>query len=179
MEKVANDRHKLIHRLLRKYGPACVYCLEPLSEANATVDHYVPRAAGGSNHIDNLRPACFPCNNWKADRVPNPDGSIPPKKIRIRVHKGQRPSVCMICSSGRRLAAGQTCWQCNTGPQPEVRPQYLKVKTWLCDHDEFWCIACCLMTEPEREIMSLKALGMRQDDAEFSVSHEIIQEGVA
>lgn len=164
-EKEASDRRKLIVRLFKKYGAVCFYCPLPLDLETCTVDHYIPRAAGGSNHIDNLRPACFPCNNWKADRVPNADGSIPPKSFRMRVQKSERPLVCMICFNGRDLSAGQECWQCKTGPQPKIRPQYLKVKTWLCDHTEHWCIACCLLTDSEREVLARKSQGMRAVDA--------------
>ena len=171
-DKEASDRRKLVVRLFRKYGAVCFYCPQPLDVESCTVDHYIPRAAGGSNHIDNLRPSCFPCNNWKADRVPNEDGSIPPKNNRVRVRKGERPIVCMICFNGRDLSAGQECWQCKTGPQPVLRPHYLKVKTWLCDHDVHWCIACCLLTSDEREIMALKALGMREDVAEYVSAKE-------
>lgn len=175
-QKEASERRKLIIRLHKKYGACCFYCPKPLSVEETTVDHYIPRAAGGSNHIDNLRPACFPCNNWKADRVPNPDGSIPPKAVRYRSRKAERPLVCMICFNGRDLSAGEYCWQCKTGPQPEVRPQYLKRKTWLCDHDEHWCIACCIISEEDREIMALKALGMREDVAVHvsNKEHEVV-----
>lgn len=170
--KEASDRRKLVARLLKKYGAQCFYCPQPLDMDNCTVDHYVPRAAGGSNHIDNLRPSCFPCNNWKADRVPNADGSIPPKVGRVRVSKAERPFVCMICFSGRDLAAGEQCWQCKTGPKPEVRPHYLKRKTWLCDHDVHWCIACCIMSEEDRLVLALKSLGLRQEAAEVAATIE-------
>lgn len=36
---------------------------------DATVDHVVPRAKGGSNHWHNLRAACNDCNQRKADRL--------------------------------------------------------------------------------------------------------------
>ena len=36
----------------------------------ATVEHLVPVRSGGDSHIDNLRPACKPCNTWREDADP-------------------------------------------------------------------------------------------------------------
>jgi 5-methylcytosine-specific restriction endonuclease McrA len=36
----------------------------------ATLDHYIPRSAGGSNDIENCVAACYTCNRTKADRMP-------------------------------------------------------------------------------------------------------------
>ena len=154
----ASKRAGVVARLFKKYGSVCFYCEIPLTVADATIDHYVPRSAGGSNSIINLRPACFPCNNDKADRVPNEDGSLPPRSVRSRVRKSQRPHVCANCQSGRLLRADEWCPVCQTGPQPLIRPQYLKRRTWECDHDINWCIACCLATNDERFEMALASV---------------------
>lgn len=37
-----------------------------------TADHIVPKKVGGSNQLDNLQVMCSPCNNHKADSLPNP-----------------------------------------------------------------------------------------------------------
>lgn len=154
----ASKRAGVVARLFKKYGSVCFYCEIPLTVADATIDHYIPRAAGGSNHITNLRPSCFDCNNDKADRVPNEDGSLPPRSVRNRVRKSQRPALCSNCQNGRLLRAGEWCPLCQTGPQPLIRPQYLKRRTWECDHDVHWCIACCLATDEERLAMALASL---------------------
>lgn len=39
-------------------GANCVYCGADASH----VDHQIPKARGGSDHIDNLVPSCAPCN---------------------------------------------------------------------------------------------------------------------
>lgn len=161
-----SSREKLVVRLFRKYGQACFYCSLPLGVETATIDHYIPRAAGGNNNFSNLRPSCFDCNNWKADRVPNDDGTIPPKLQRHRVQKSERPDWCDHCFGGRWVPIGSTCSVCGIGPMPVRRPQTLKVKTWLCDHDQNWCIACCLHNDDERMVMAFKALGMREAEAE-------------
>lgn len=36
----------------------------------ATIDHFIPRAHGGSGRGDNLRLACCPCNTNKGDTIP-------------------------------------------------------------------------------------------------------------
>lgn len=46
-------------------GLRCAYCLSP---DNLTVDHVIPRHAGGTNHESNLVTACVSCNSAKAGR---------------------------------------------------------------------------------------------------------------
>jgi 5-methylcytosine-specific restriction endonuclease McrA len=52
---------------LRAQGGRCKYCLVPLSLKDATRDHVIPRAKGGSNHKENTVAACDDCNNAKGD----------------------------------------------------------------------------------------------------------------
>ncbi len=66
-------RHRLRAQLLGRDGPNCSMCHKPLRfdaqswennhEDFATLDHILPRAHGGRLVLDNLRLACFPCNN--------------------------------------------------------------------------------------------------------------------
>lgn len=42
----------------------CAYC----GGKNETVDHITPRSKGGRNTWDNVAPACYRCNQRKADR---------------------------------------------------------------------------------------------------------------
>lgn len=48
--------------VLERCGDRCYYCG---AVGDLTVDHKVPLARGGSNHIDNLVPACRSCNSRK------------------------------------------------------------------------------------------------------------------
>lgn len=59
------NKKKLKLLVLKVYGSKCWYCYTPLTIKTVTIDHYEPRALGGSDHIDNLRPACNRCNQTK------------------------------------------------------------------------------------------------------------------
>ncbi len=48
----------------------CGYCDERGDRATMTVDHVVPRAAGGKSVWENLVAACADCNGRKRDRTP-------------------------------------------------------------------------------------------------------------
>ncbi len=52
-------------RLLRAHKFRCFYCGIKLFPANRSLDHKTPVSRGGSNTIDNVVPACRPCNNRK------------------------------------------------------------------------------------------------------------------
>lgn len=138
---------KLIKRLAKRDGWDCVMCGVLLNIDTATIEHWVPRAAGGTNEDRNLKLACQPCNNEKSDLVPRKDGTIPKRKSRMYHVKRPRPAVCTECDAGRLLDQGETCDECGSGPQPYVRPRYLKMHVQECDHDLFWCSACCLWIE--------------------------------
>ena len=63
-----SKRFKILHR----DGFRCVYCGKSTrdgDEVRLEIDHIVPRAAGGSNGIDNLVTACWECNNGKRDKL--------------------------------------------------------------------------------------------------------------
>ena len=48
--------------LVERWGGRCAYCGEG---APLEIDHRVPLARGGTNSIDNILPACGPCNRRK------------------------------------------------------------------------------------------------------------------
>jgi 5-methylcytosine-specific restriction endonuclease McrA len=51
---------------LADYGGCCAYCGDAATER----DHIVPLARGGTHTLDNLVPACGPCNRVKHDQLP-------------------------------------------------------------------------------------------------------------
>ena len=53
--------------VLALFGFRCAYCWE--NGLKLDVDHVVPSSKGGSSFIENLLPACRPCNSRKGNRV--------------------------------------------------------------------------------------------------------------
>lgn len=53
--------------LIRDHG-RCHYCGCELTLETMTIDHKIPRSAGGKTVVANLAAACEPCNKAKADR---------------------------------------------------------------------------------------------------------------
>ena len=45
--------------ILKEYDYRCIYCG---SKERITVDHALPICKGGTNHKDNIVPACYECN---------------------------------------------------------------------------------------------------------------------
>lgn len=52
--------------VLDRDGWTCWNCRKPLVGTNATVDHIVPRSAGGTPDMSNLRASCRSCNSAKS-----------------------------------------------------------------------------------------------------------------
>ncbi len=64
----------------------CQYCLKPVTRAEATYDHVVPRSQGGKTNWENIVIACVPCNQAKGGRTPGQAGlravaPVKPKKL--------------------------------------------------------------------------------------------------
>lgn len=49
-------------------GGQCVYCGASVAFSSVHIDHSVSRANGGTNHLNNLRTACWVCNLAKGAR---------------------------------------------------------------------------------------------------------------
>jgi 5-methylcytosine-specific restriction endonuclease McrA len=56
---------------------SCFYCRTPLSDADKTIDHYMPMSRGGANTPDNLRCSCMLCNQKKKDKLPADFHGVP------------------------------------------------------------------------------------------------------
>lgn len=62
-----SDR-ELTSFIYHRDGRHCRYCGVRLRRHEATVDHYVAQALGGSSDHENLRLSCVQCNREKASR---------------------------------------------------------------------------------------------------------------
>jgi 5-methylcytosine-specific restriction endonuclease McrA len=68
------DRHERreYRRHLWQQSPRCRYCRKPLPRLGlTTLDHLLPRSAGGQDVASNLTLACRDCNQSKGDRTPD------------------------------------------------------------------------------------------------------------
>jgi hypothetical protein len=64
-------RRRLLGTLAtRDAGLACLWCGRVLPASRLTLDHVVPRSAGGSNQMANLCLACRRCNRDRRDMSP-------------------------------------------------------------------------------------------------------------
>jgi|CXWL01.1.fsa_nt_gi 5-methylcytosine-specific restriction endonuclease McrA len=52
--------------VVKKFNDSCAYCRR--NDVKLTIDHVVPLSKGGSIGIENIVPACRPCNSKKGNR---------------------------------------------------------------------------------------------------------------
>lgn len=64
------QKRALKDRVYRKYKGKCAYCGDPLKKEEATLDHILPKALGGTNHFHNVALSCAACNNKKGCKTP-------------------------------------------------------------------------------------------------------------
>lgn len=75
-----------IRNLITKYRGVCVGCgcnvtLEHNADDQATVDHIVPKSAGGSEDFTNLQLLCRNCNQKKGSTIIDEDGEVLEEEI--------------------------------------------------------------------------------------------------
>lgn len=93
-------------RFLERNGGRCYLCGEPLTLETMTVDHYVPRALGGSNRRANLRLACAPCNHRKG--CAPPPGYAPAPRAPEVISPAACPHAAFV-----ETVDGYQCARCN------------------------------------------------------------------
>src|SRR5690606_4927281 len=68
----------LLRLVLEEYGPLCHLCLVPIDlelrghRRGPSVDHLIPRSMGGTDDLENLRPAHRSCNSRRGARLLTP-----------------------------------------------------------------------------------------------------------
>lgn len=65
VNQIRKKAHKKKGMVTQLYGDACYLCGGPAD----TIDHVIPLSRGGTNDIDNLRPACYDCNVSKGSQL--------------------------------------------------------------------------------------------------------------
>ena len=96
--KAGTERARLRAAVLDKTGGFCSHCKCAL-DGEWEIDHFIPRAKGGSNLFSNLVPACVPCNQDKSDTMP--DDWKPPTRSpthRVGGRQGDGPSSATTSS---------------------------------------------------------------------------------
>lgn len=170
------NRTHLVERLRARDGDLCQFPGEqhPLDfngtgPAEVTIDHWFPQCFGKQNgwlmdeiwDLSNLRLLCKKHNAKKGDRVPNEDGTLPPKPARTfryrRQKRAQRADVCTACNAGRNLGEDEWCNACGSGPQPARYPKWRQMRPKDCDHDLFFCVGCTIW-EPHIRRSAIDAL---------------------
>ena len=56
-------------RVMKRDRFTCVYCGKDGTDVELEIDHIIPVAKGGSNHISNLATACRACNQKKGTNI--------------------------------------------------------------------------------------------------------------
>lgn len=154
-------RAELVAALIERDGLICQYPgeehpmdMDGVGQNELTLDHHIPQWYCKANGwtmdetwaLDNLRIFCKKHNAKKGDRVPNADGTLPPKPqstFRYRRQKrAQRPEVCDSCMAGRNLGPDEWCNACGCGANPGRFPKWRQMVVRECDHDLFYCVAC-------------------------------------
>nr|WP_228348359.1 HNH endonuclease [Flagellatimonas centrodinii] len=74
------QRCRKLARLMRRHKN-CYYCGCVLNKANRSIDHLIPQALGGPNHIDNLVLCCLDCNQRKGAVPVLPAPWVPPNGV--------------------------------------------------------------------------------------------------
>jgi hypothetical protein len=99
------ERQRLRDAVHAKSNGACHHCGVALT-STWEIDHFIPRAKGGSNLFANLVAACIPCNQDKADTLP--DDWLPSPTRRVGVRQGDAfgdgPSASASSSTSKAKA---------------------------------------------------------------------------
>ena len=78
-------------KIRAKSGGFCWYCGEELPDKGWHADHFIPKRRGGPDDIDNMVPACAPCNLFK--RTYSINGLR--RKLSRQVDRGLKTSINM------------------------------------------------------------------------------------
>ena len=134
----AKWKRRRVATLLERDGPACWLCTRPLSRnatkpgRRITLEHLVPRAAGGGDGLDNLVLCHAACNGHLKDRPAEKKRKIREKwhreadRVRRRATPGgdggPRPGKQALESSGSLSGGNRAGGRRPGGPDPAAPP---------------------------------------------------------
>lgn len=84
--------------VLRRDGPACVWCGREPWTRDRTLDHLLPRSRGGTRTPENMLLACRRCNRTRRSKAPV-------GYARERLGAGATPRLDVLAAALERLAA--------------------------------------------------------------------------
>lgn len=96
-------KFELRKALCNLYRGLCAYCGRHIG-MRGTVDHYVPKALGGTNERSNLRWCCFECNRDKADMPPEEWQQRIPQRRAAETKSQRRIALLSSIAQHRRAA---------------------------------------------------------------------------
>lgn len=64
-----SSNSRLTHKVLETYGAICWLKLPGCKTLATTKDHLIPVSHGGDDSLENLRPACKPCNSKRQNKA--------------------------------------------------------------------------------------------------------------
>lgn len=131
-----------------------------------SIDHWLPKSKGGTDHTDNLKLMHISCNNAKGDRLVLPDGTLEPKPYREpKKSKVDKKKPCEKCWEGRNLGPDDVCSACGMTAMPQPYPRYKQRTPGECDHNDYFCWACLLGFYDRTEVSVDIGLVMDVDDS--------------
>ena len=90
----STKRTAALGSMFERAGSNCIWCGRALSarHLDSSYEHLIPRSRQGSDHNDNLLPACMDCNNRRSNISPG-------EWLAILVEEGNQPRIDLVWDS--------------------------------------------------------------------------------
>ena len=148
----------LVDYLIQRDGLLCHFpgCKHPKvfkGYDDISIDHWIPKSRGGTDHTNNLKLMHVKCNNAKSNRLVLPDGTLEVRPAKTaKKAKAARKKPCEKCWEGRNLGPDDVCAICGMTAMPQPWPRYKQRTPKECDHNIYFCWSCTLGFAPREEV---------------------------